>query len=217
MFKNRAEAGKILAEKIPPVFITKRSIVIGIGLKGIPVACFFASEKNLPLDFVIAKKVPLLGKPYIAVGAVTSDGTYFFDELVLKQARLREEHLKNYFKSVVKDLQEELVRLRGSYEVPDVNDRDVIIVDDGISTGHTMLAVIKCLRRQNPSSISAVVPVSSYFGFKKVEKEANNFYALRICNESGFSVDSMYEEDSRDYEISRECLKKAKLVGLTLY
>lgn len=217
MFKNRIEAGRYLAIKVPPFIISCNSLVIGIGLKGIPVACSFAKEKKLPIDFVIAKKVPLLGKNYIAIGAVTSDGTCFMDELLLKKHGLKESQLQNYAESMVRDLQEELIRLRGTYETPNITSKDIIIVDDGIASGHTMMAVIKCIKKQKPAKISVVVPASSYIGFKKIEKEVDNFFTLRVCNDPMFSVDSLYEEDRNDRKTASECLNSLKLQGLTRY
>lgn len=214
MFNNRIEAGRLLAQKVPPTFITSNSLVIGIGLKGIPVACSFASEAKVPVDFVIAKKVPMLGKPYIAIGAVTSDGTCAFDELLLRKAGLREEHLKNYVKSIVEDLRSELLALRGSYEPPEISGKNILIVDDGIASGQTMLAVIKCVKKQFPQMVSVVVPASSYFGYKKIEPEVDNFYCLRICNDPNFAVDSLYKEETYDRQAAKECLQTVKLLGL---
>jgi|GEM_PF-5144305 len=217
MFKNRLEAGKYLAEKTPSSFITHTSLVIGIGLKGIPVACAFASSLNLPVDFVIARRIPLIGKPYISVGAVTSDSTCVFDELVLRRAGIRESQLKNYVESVIKELREELVRLRGSYELPDMSGKDILIVDDGISSGQTMLAVIRCVRKHSPKSVSAIVPASSYLGYKKIIDQVDNFYALRVCNQPNFAVDSLYEEEKYDRQSAVECINRVKKLGLAAY
>jgi putative phosphoribosyl transferase len=217
MFKDRIEAGRVLAEKIPPSFITSESLVIGIGLKGIPVACSFASALKLPVDFVIARKVPLIGRPYIAVGAVTSDGTCVLDELILKKSGIRETQLKNYVESVVKELREELIRLRGTYEPPDLTGKDVLIVDDGIASGQTMLAVIKCVKKHYPRSVSAIVPAAAFLGYKKIIDQVNNFYSLRVCNDPNFAVDSFYEEERYDKENAVECINRVKMLGLTAY
>lgn len=217
MFKNRIEAGKFLADKTPSSFVTQDSLVIGIGLKGIPVACSFASSLKLPVDFVIARRIPLIGKPYISVGAVTSDNTCVFDELILKKTGIRESQLKNYVENVVKELREELIRLRGTFEPPEMSGKDILIVDDGISSGQTMLAVIKCVRKYGPKSVSAVVPASSYLGYKKVIDQVDNFYALRVCNEPNFAVDSLYEEEKYDRQSAMECINRVKLLGLAAY
>ncbi|MCX7831452.1 MAG: phosphoribosyltransferase family protein [Actinobacteria bacterium] len=217
MFKNRIEAGRYLANSVPDSFITNNSLVIGIGLKGIPVSCSFAKEKKLPIDFVIAKKVPMIGKPFIAIGAVTSDGTCVLDELMLRKAGLKEEQLKNYINSIIEDLRNELIKLRGSYLPPDIRGKQIIIVDDGISTGQTMLAVIKCVKKQGADKVSVIVPASSFLGFKKIESEIDNFYALRICNDPNFAVDSLYEEERMDREKAKECINTVKMLGLTAY
>lgn len=217
MFKNRIEAGRYLANSVPNTFITNNSLVIGIGLKGIPVSCAFAKEKKLPIDFVLAKKVPMIGKPFIAIGAVTSDGTCTLDELILRKTGLKEEHLKHYIDCILEELRSELIKLRGSYHPPDIKGKNIIIVDDGISSGHTMLAVVKCVKKLGADKISVVVPVSSFFGFKKIENEIDNFYALRICNDPNFAVDSLYEEEKTDRERAKECINTVKMLGLAAY
>lgn len=217
MFSNRAEAGRLLASKFPQSYVRSNSLVIGIGLKGIPVACSFASELNIPVDFVIARKVPLMGKPYVAIGAVTSDGTCEYDELLLRKAGIREHQLDNYVRSVINELREELIRLRGTYEPPEMQDKTIIIVDDGIASGHTMLAVIKCVNRHDPEKVIAAVPGSSFFGYKKIKEKVDDFITLRICSDPNFSVDSLYEEEKYDREQAQECINKVKLLGLFAY
>jgi putative phosphoribosyl transferase len=217
MFPNRIEAGRILANQFPKKYITSNSLVIGIGLKGIPVACSFASELNLPVDFVIAKKIPLMGKPYVAIGAVTSDGTCEFDELMLKKTGMRQSQLDNYVKSVVEDLRSELIRLRGTYMPPDMHGKTIIIVDDGVASGHTLQAVIKCVKKQMPEKIIAAVPGSSFFGYQRTKDKVDDFIALKICSDPTFSIDSLYNEERNDHEMAKQCIETVRMLGLAQY
>lgn len=217
MFSNRAEAGRVLANQFPKKYVTSNSLVIGIGLKGIPVACAFASELKLPVDFVIAKKIPLMGKPYVAIGAVTSDGTCEFDELLLKNTGLKPHQLDNYVRSVVEDLRSELIKLRGSYEPPNMQGKTIIIVDDGVASGHTLQAVIKCIKKHSPEKIIAAIPGTSFFGYQRSKDRVDDFITLKICTDSTFSVDSLYEEEMSDREHAKQCIERVKMLGLAAY
>ncbi len=217
MFENRTAAGKILAEKFPQHLIQSDSLVVGIGLKGIPVACSFAASLRLPVDFVIARKIPLMGRPYIAIGAVTSDGTCEYDPLILRQTGMREDQLRNYARSVVEELRQELIRIRGAADPPHIGGRRVIIVDDGIASGHTMAAVIKCLKKQSVTSIIVAVPATSLFGYQKIRPQVDELFTLKICSERDFSVDALFEEEFGDRKAAEECIQTVKLLGLADY
>lgn len=210
MFEDRIQAGEILASEIPKDFIGPRTQVVAIAISGIPVGCSVAKKLNLPIDLIFSKKIPLVERPHLAVGAVTSDETYILDERILKNACLLKNQVEHYKQEAIEKIKNQMEEIRGSYIPPIVSRKTVIVVDDGISTGITMLSVIKCLKKNGASKIVVAVPVSSFAGYKKVSAECDDFIALRICSDTQFSIPSFYEEQAVDSAEAIQCFKNTR-------
>lgn len=210
MFGDRIEAGRLLAREIPKRYLTEQTMVIGVALNGIPVACSLSIELHLPIDVVFARKIPLIGRSHLSVGAVTADGTCVLDELMMRRSNLKEYHIKPYIEETKKQLVVEMSRVRGSTVPPVVTGKTLILVDDGIATGITMQAVLRCLKKQNPQSIIISVPVSSFFGYQKLKSEVDDFIALRVCADPDFSVEKQYRSSDIDTDGAIECVNRAR-------
>lgn len=210
MFNDRIEAGRLLAKEVPEKYTTSRTMVIGVALNGIPVACSLSIELHLPIDIVFARKIPLIGRPHLSVGAVTADNTCVLDELMMRRVNLKEYHIKPYIDETIKQLRAEMSRVRGTTIPPVVTGKQVILVDDSIATGLTMQAVIKCLKRQGPEAVIIAVPASSFFGYQRLKSEVDDFVALRVCADPDFSVEKQYRSDEIDVDGAIQCVNKAR-------
>lgn len=217
MFDDRIEAGRLLAREIPKKYLNEQTMVIGIALNGIPVACSLSIELHVPIDIVFARKIPLIGRPHLSVGAVTADGTCVLDELMMRRANLKEYHIKRYIEETVRQLRAEMSRIRGTTIPPVVAHKNLILVDDGISTGITMQAVLKCLKKQIPKTVIIATPVSSFFGYQKLKEEVDDFIALRVCADPDFSVEKQYRSDEIDTERAIQCVNKARKAQVYQY
>lgn len=178
IFKNRQSAGKILAERLKGV---KADLVLGIPRGGVVVAKEVAKELNLPLDIVITRKIGAPNQPELALGAVDLDGKvvgglkFNIDE-ELKEIKRREEIYRH--KRLV------LARL--------IKDKTVILVDDGIATGLTVLSAIKYLKRHGAKVILAV-PVASQEALERVKDDCEQIIIL-YTSEYFQAVGQFYQE-----------------------
>ncbi|MBI4130012.1 phosphoribosyltransferase [Candidatus Roizmanbacteria bacterium] len=156
MFKNRAEAGLLLA---PPLkqHANTNSIVLGIPRGGVVTAAAVAEKLNLPLAAVVVKKIPAPHQSELAIGAIGPAGTVYYNKDVIRNLGLSKKELAKQAgiarfqqQEYQEKFQSSPVRLKG---------KTVLLVDDGIATGATVLCAIAYLRRRNVDKIVLAVPV----------------------------------------------------------
>jgi putative phosphoribosyl transferase len=158
-FKNRTEAGRLLAQRLS-AYKNKDVIVLGIPMGGVPVAYEIAREMKAPLDVVMAKKIGAPFNPELAIGAVTWNGAVLLDEDMVNKWQISREYVGEISRKLIKDMNDRLSELRvGQGSFPKLFGRTVIIVDDGIATGNTMIAAVEAVRDQGADEVVVAVPV----------------------------------------------------------
>ncbi len=158
-FKNRTEAGRLLAEQLG-AYKGKDVIVLAIPMGGVPVAYEIAKELRAPLDVVMAKKIGAPFNPELAIGAVTWNGAVLLDENLVQKWQISREYVSEISRKLVKDMNDKLGELRvGQGSFPKLFDRTVVIVDDGIATGNTMIAAVEAIRDQGAADVVIATPV----------------------------------------------------------
>jgi predicted phosphoribosyltransferase len=176
LFKDREEAGLLLAEKLLE-YENSNSIILAIPRGGVPVGYVISQKLNLPLDVILSKKIPHPYNKELAIGAVTMDA-----EIVDYYPNIS----KNYINSEISRIREVLVKkqklFNGNDKPLDVKGKNVILVDDGIATGNTVLVSIMSLRKLNPAKIIVAVPVLPYEDLKIFQKEADEFVYIEASN-----------------------------------
>jgi predicted phosphoribosyltransferase len=161
VFRDRTEAGRVLAERLAAYANRPDVVVLALPRGGVPVAYEVARALHAPLDVFIVRKLGLPGHEELAMGAVASGGLMVLNDQVVRALRIP----NSVIESVAAWEQEELARrerlYRGDRPPPDVRGKTVILVDDGLATGSTMLAAVKALRQQQPARIVVAVPIAS--------------------------------------------------------
>lgn len=161
-FIDRYEAGVILANYLKDYANKPNVIILALPRGGVPVGYEIATALSAPLDVFIVRKLGLPGHEELAMGAIASGGTVFFNEPLLNQLNLNRLSIQN----VVEKEREELLRreqlYRSNRPLPNLKEKIVILVDDGIATGSTMMAAIEAIHSHKPKSIVIAVPVAAY-------------------------------------------------------
>jgi len=158
-FKNRNDAGKKLAERLVKYKNKKDTIILAIPRGSLQIGFVLAKELKLPLDIIIVKKIPHPSNPEYAIGAVGINES-IVNEDVIKSEGVSENYINNVTKELTKAIEERYKRYRGEKSLPDLKGKIVILIDDGIATGYTMLAGVNIIRKQNPKKIVLAVPVA---------------------------------------------------------
>jgi erythromycin esterase-like protein/adenine/guanine phosphoribosyltransferase-like PRPP-binding protein len=174
LFRDRREAGRLLAEKLAAYANRPDVLVLGLPRGGVPVAYEVARALGAPLDVFVVRKLGVPGYEELAMGAVATGGVLVLNEQLVERLGIP----KQMIDAVAARERQELVRrerlYRGGRPPPDVRGRTVILVDDGLATGATMHAAIRALRQQNPARIVVAVPTASPDTCKDMKKEADD-------------------------------------------
>lgn len=160
LFEDREEAGRRLAKRLDR-FCRSSAVILAIPRGGIPVATAVAHRLNIAWGVIVARKLPVPSNPEAGFGAVTADGSLVLNRPMITGLRLE----KRQIEQVAEDVRTEVVRRTNLYSEArpsvDVTGRPVILLDDGLASGYTMLAAAKSVRNQKPEKIIAAAPVAS--------------------------------------------------------
>ena len=157
-FRDRVEAGQLLAEKLGSYANQPDVLVLGLPRGGVPVAAEVARKLHAPLDVFVVRKLGLPGHEELAMGAIATGGIRVINAEVVGPLRIPDDVID----AVTADEQRELVRRERAYRdglpAPGVQGKTVIVVDDGIATGSTMLAAVAALRKLQAGRIVVGAP-----------------------------------------------------------
>jgi predicted phosphoribosyltransferase len=161
IFKDRSEAGRVLAAKLKAYADRDDVLVLALPRGGVPVAFEVAKAINAPLDIFLVRKLGVPGQEELAMGAIATGGIRVLNEDVVRYLHIPDDVIDQ----VAAREQQELLRRERAYRddrpAPDVSGRTVILVDDGLATGSTMRAAVAALRQQGPARIVVAVPTAA--------------------------------------------------------
>jgi len=189
-FKNRFDAAMQLAPLLHK-YKQQNALVMAIPRGGVPLGYSLAHYLDLPLDLLMAKKLGHPANPEYAIGAVSLEGSIAEDcfdipeKYILEETKRIREQLKLRYKQFM-----------GVKEPVDIKDKIVIVTDDGIATGRTILSIIKILRNKQPAKIVVAVPVSSQQAAERISKVVDEFICL-YTPYPFFAIGNFYEDFSQ--------------------
>ena len=207
-FFNRTEAGQFLAENLSSYANRDDVIVLGLPRGGVPVAAEVAKRLNAPLDVFVVRKLGLPGHPELAIGAIASDGVRVFNGEVVNALRIPDEVIDAVSTEEFVELERREKAYRAGLPSLDVEGKTVIVVDDGIATGSTLLAAVSALRQLSAARIVVAAPVIAASACREIQRQADEVVAALIP-ERFYAVGQWYEDFSQtsDEEV-RDLLTK---------
>jgi Predicted phosphoribosyltransferases len=208
-FSNRTEAGRLLAEKLVKYAGRADVIVLGLPRGGVPVAYEVAKRLGVPLDVFIVRKLGVPGFEELAVGAIASGGVRVLNHDVMRALPNAEATIESITARETAELERREQSYRAGRPAPELQDRIVILVDDGLATGATMRAAVKALRQRDAAKIVVAVPVGPPDTCREFEGEADETICASVP-EFFQAVGQYYEDFSQtsDDEV-RELLARA--------
>lgn len=159
LFRDRRDAGRQLAERLAFLKGDKNVTVLGIPRGGVVVAAEVAHALNAPLDIFIAHKIGAPFNPELAIGALTSNGEVLLDEDLVDRLNLSEKAVAHQIAYQREDMARRLAVFRKKRLPLEVKSKIVVVVDDGVATGSTMLVALRALRKQEPARLILAIPV----------------------------------------------------------
>src|SRR6476620_3605878 len=192
-FPNRAEAGRLLAEKPEKYAGRGDVIVLGLPRGGVPVAYEVAKRLNAPLDVFIVRKLGVPGFEELAAGAIPSGGVRVLNEDVVRAIPYATEAIEAVTAKETAELQRREQIYREGRSAPELRDKVVILVDDGLATGATMRAAVKALRQSGATKIVVAVPVGPPDTCREVKQQADE--TICLSTPEFFQAVGQYYED----------------------
>jgi putative phosphoribosyl transferase len=159
-FRNRAEAGRLLANKLAYLRGTD-AVVLGLPRGGVPVAFEVAQALGVPLDVIVVRKVGVPWQPELAMGAVGEDGASIVNQRVVSGARVTADELTAAQARARAELDQRVKALRGDRPRVSLDGRTAVVVDDGIATGSTARAACRVARAHGAAKVVLAVPVAA--------------------------------------------------------
>lgn len=187
MFQDRIEAGFQLAAKLKK-YKDKQGVVLAVPRGGVPVAYVVAKELGLPMEVVLTKKIGHpLNKEY-AIGAASLN-----DYFIIPHENVSEAYIQEELQKVRIRLKEMNTLFMGKNENEKLEGNTLLVIDDGIATGNTILGTVNLLRKRKPAKIIIAVPVASINAVEKLSREVDEVIAVFIPDEF-YGVGAFYND-----------------------
>jgi predicted phosphoribosyltransferase len=211
LFYDRTDAGRRLA-KLLKRRIQGPCVVLAIPRGGVVVGYEVAKELGCPLDVVISRKVGAPAQPELAVGAVAEDGVVFVDEEIAGLVGVSRDYVERRAREELREVRRRAEEYRGGREMPDLSGKTVILVDDGLATGLTMMAAVHMARNKGAEKVVVAVPVSPPETVAKLRRHADEVICLETPT-NFYAIGQFYERfDQLTDEETNSILRKSREV-----
>jgi len=192
-FRDRAEAGRLLGERLAQDGGLGDVVVLGLPRGGVPVARQVARALGAPLDVFLVRKLGYPGQPELAMGAIASGGIRVLNEELVRELRLTGELIDRVAEREEEELRRREQAYRGDRPPLDLSGRAVILVDDGLATGATMRAAVEAVRTRGPRRVVVAVPTAPPHGLRELRGQVDDLVWL-IAPDPFHAVGLWYED-----------------------
>lgn len=193
IFVDRFDAGEVLGEMLQAgCGRIEDGIILAIPSGGVPVGIKVKEKLDLPFDLQIVRKLQIPGNTEAGFGAMTLDGTVFFNKPLLAALGLSAEQIEAEKKRVRLELQKRNHRFRGGRPYPELAGKRVILADDGLASGFTMLASVDTVKKANPRETIVAVPTAPQRSIDRIAPAVDEIYCANIRTGHSFAVAEAY-------------------------
>jgi len=213
MFRNRDEAGRLLAQALAEYAAKPNLVVLGLPRGGVPMARIVANFLGAPMDVFLVRKLGVPWQPELGFGAIAETVRVLDDELI-RECGLTPKMIEEVVTREQHEIDRRSRLYRGRRSLVDIRDQEVIIVDDGLATGSTMLAAVRALRHQGAKRIVVAVPVGPRNTCDAMRREADQVVCLSFP-EPFCSVGTWYEDFTQvsDRQVQNALSPTASTIG----
>jgi putative phosphoribosyl transferase len=209
MFLDREDAARRLAETLKGRAL-RRPLVLAIPRGGVATGAVLARELGAELDVILSRKLRAPGCAELAVGAVSEDGQVWLNQPVVEELGLTAEYLESERRRQLAEIARRSERIRAVRPRAPVAGRSVIVTDDGVATGATMIAALRFLKAQRPHEVLVAVPVGSPDRLDEIRHLCDEVYCL-LAPANFWAVGQFYEdfapvEDEQVLQLLREAV-----------
>lgn len=208
-YQDRVAAARQLAASLDSYRGRSGLLVLALPRGGVPVGYEIAQALDAELDLIVVRKLGLPFQPEVAMGAIASGGIRVKNSRVIAAAGVSTDMVEKVERQELKELRRREQTYRGDRARPAIAQRCVILVDDGLATGSTMLAAVRAIRKQEPAEVIIAVPVAPADSVDKLRQEADAVICPMIPQKF-CAIGQFYQDFSQlDDQQVRECLQRA--------
>jgi putative phosphoribosyl transferase len=200
VFEDREAAGAYLAQAMEQ-YAGKDALVLAIPSGGVPIGLAISSHLDLPFDMLIIRKIPVPGNPEAGLGAMSLEGDIILNDRLVSIFALTREDIEELAEPVRAELQARDRIFRGGKPWPEIKGKVVILADDGLASGYTMVAATRMVRRKRPKEIVLAVPTASADAVLLLSREVDTIFCPNIRSDYRFAVAEAYRNW---YDLSKE-------------
>ena len=204
VFESRLDAGKQLAEKLDE-YKDQSVTVLAIPNGGVPVAMAVAIALKAELDLIICRKIPLPLTPEAGFGACADDGTIILNEEIARRVGLSKQQIEQEATKVRAEIKRRTLLHKKEWSPIPLSGKTVIIIDDGLASGITMMAAVESVRHRHPREVVAAAPCASALAVKQLERVADKVVTVSTGFMPKFVVADFYRHwyDLSDNDVIR--------------
>ena len=203
LFENRYDAGRKLAAKLSD-YKGRAALVLAVPNGGVPVASEIAKAIDAELDIVVVRKLPMPLHPEAGFGAVADDGTFVVNDEIVAAHGITQTQINDQVALVTAQVRQRTLQYRKDRSFSLVRGKIVVLVDDGLASGYTMLAAVQSMSRRHPGEIIVAVPAASLAAMGRVSKVAQVRTVAQGTGER-FAISEYYRHwhDVPDSDVTR--------------
>jgi len=206
VFSDRHDAGKKLGALIKSRDLLQEPVVIAIPAGGVPVGVEIARILRAPISLAIVRKIQIPGNTEAGFGAVTWDGHVLINEQLRAALGLSQGEVNAAISATRQNIRDRIARYTTGRSFPDLTKKCVILTDDGLASGYTMLAAITSIRIMQPERVIVAIPTSSVSSAERIARKVDEVICLNIRSGQRFAVAEAYRHwyDLDDREVMAE-------------
>lgn len=193
LFRNREEAGELLAAALEKYRNDPHAIILALPRGGVAVGYQLSLALHLPLDVLISRKIGAPDNPEYAMGAVSETGAVYWNRDALRGLGLSQGELEEAVHAQRDEVARRVALYRQGRSFPDLTDRTVILVDDGIATGATFFASAAAARQRHPCRLVGAIPVGPSETIRRVRETVDELVVLMVP-EPFYAVGNFFED-----------------------